>query len=477
MVDKKILARIDGPVVLIGFGSIGRGVLPLLERHIDFDSKRLVVIDPSDADRGLLDERGIKFIQSAVTRENYREMLSPLLTAGGGQGFCINLSVDTSSHDIMDLARSLGALYIDTVAEPWLGFYFDPSKGPGDRSNYALREIILDLRRRSPGGPTAVSCCGANPGMVSWFVKQALLNLQKDIGLSGSEPTTKAEWAALSQRLGVKGIHIAERDTQRANTPKKRGMFVNTWSVEGFISEGLQPAELGWGSHEKWMPENGRTHDVGCQAAIYLMQPGANTRVRSWTPTPGAQYGFLVTHNEAISIADYLTVRDASGEAVYRPTCHYAYHPCDDAVLSLHEMFGQEGARQPDWKILDENEIVDGVDELGVLLYGHGKNAYWYGSRLSIEETRKLAPYQNATGMQVTSAVLAGMVWAIENPNAGIVEADDMDFRRCLEVQKPYLGSIEGHYTDWTPLKGRPGLFPEDIDPSDPWQFRNILVR
>ena len=472
-----MLARIDGPVVLIGFGSIGRGVLPLLERHIDFDSKRLVVIDPSDADRGLLDERGIKFIQSAVTRENYREMLSPLLTAGGGQGFCINLSVDTSSHDIMDLARSLGALYIDTVAEPWLGFYFDQSKGPGDRSNYALREIILDLRRRSPGGPTAVSCCGANPGMVSWLVKQALLNLQKDIGLSGSEPTTKAEWAMLAQRLGVKGIHIAERDTQRANTPKKRGMFVNTWSVEGFISEGLQPAELGWGSHEKWMPENSRTHETGCQAAIYLMQPGANTRVRSWTPTPGAQYGFLVTHNEAISIADYLTVRDASGEAVYRPTCHYAYHPCDDAVLSLHEMFGQEGARQPEWKILDENEIVDGVDELGVLLYGHGKNAYWYGSRLSIEETRKLAPYQNATGMQVTSAVLAGMVWALENPNAGIVEADDMDFRRCLEVQTPYLGSIEGHYTDWTPLKGRPGLFPEDIDPSDPWQFRNILVR
>ena len=471
------LARVDGPIVLIGFGSIGRGILPLLERHIDFDAKRLVVIDPSDADRNLLDERGIRFVQSAVTRENYRDLLSPLLTAGGGQGFCINLSVDTSSHDIMDLARSLGALYIDTVAEPWLGFYFDSSKGPGDRSNYALREVILDLRRRSPGGPTAVSCCGANPGMVSWFVKQALLNLQKDLGLSATEPQTKAEWAALAQRLGVKGIHIAERDTQRANTPKSRGTFVNTWSVEGFISEGLQPAELGWGSHENWMPENGRTHATGCQSAIYLLQPGANTRVRSWTPTPGAQFGFLVTHNEAISIADYLTVHDASGKAVYRPTCHYAYHPCDDAVLSLHEMFGQEGQRQPEWKILDENEIVDGVDELGVLLYGHAKNAYWYGSRLSIEETRALAPYQNATGMQVTSAVLAGMVWALENPEAGIVEADDLDFRRCLEVQMPYLGSVEGHYTDWTPLKGRPGLFPEDIDMTDPWQFKNILVR
>ena len=112
-----------------------------------------------------------------------------------------------------------------------------------------------------------------------------------------------------------------------------------------------------------------------------------------------------------------------------------------------------------------------------MLLYGHAKNAYWYGSQLTIEETRALAPYQNATGMQVTSAVLAGMVWALENPNAGIVETDEMDFRRCLDIQKQYLGKMAGYYTDWTPLQNRPGLFPEDIDTSDPWQFRNILVR
>jgi homospermidine synthase len=89
----------------------------------------------------------------------------------------------------------------------------------------------------------------------------------------------------------------------------------------------------------------------------------------------------------------------------------------------------------------------------------------------------RCAPYQNATGLQVTSAVLAGMAWALENPTAGIVEADEMDYRRCLEVQTPYLGPAIGAYTDWTPLTGRPGRFPEDIDESDPWQFRNVLVR
>jgi len=475
MTNWPIHGKITGPIVMIGFGSIGRGTLPLIERHFTFDKSRLVVIDPSDADRALVDERGYAFVHQAVTKDNYRELLTPFVTNGDGQAFIVNLSVDTGSLDLMKYARELGALYIDTVVEPWLGFYFDDKATTADRSNYALRETVRAEKAAHPGGPTAVSCCGANPGMVSWFVKAALLNIAKDTGAKVDEPTTREGWAKLMQSLGVKGVHIAERDTQRSKTPKPMNVFVNTWSVEGFVSEGLQPAELGWGTAETWMPENARTHDEGCKAAIYLLQPGANTRVRTWCPTPGAQYGFLVTHNEAISIADYYTV-GAADAPDYRPTCHYAYHPAGDAVLSLHEMFGAAGQKQPQNHILDEHEIVDGVDELGVLLYGHAKNAYWYGSQLSIEETRVLAPYQNATGLQVSSAVLAGMVWALENPQAGIVEADEMDHRRCLEVQTPYLGPVVGHYTDWTPLDGRPGLFPEDLDASAPWSFRNVLV-
>jgi homospermidine synthase len=472
---QRILGRISGPIVMIGFGSIGKATLPLIERHFEFDKSRFVIIDPNDNGE-LAKKHGVRFIKEAVTRDNYREFLPPLLTAGDGQGFCVNLSVDTSSVDIMKLCREVGALYLDTVVEPWLGFYFDKSVGPEARSNYALRETLLAAKRASPGGPTAVSTCGANPGMVSWFVKQALLDIARDTNTPFSEPKCREDWGKLAQKLGVKGIHVAERDTQRSKNPKPMNVFVNTWSVEGFVSEGLQPAELGWGTHEKWMPANGRTHEVGCQAAIYLLQPGANTRVRSWCPTPGSQYGFLVTHNEAISISDYLTVRDGQ-RVVYRPTCHYAYHPCNDAVLSLHETFGKFCKVQPEWHILNENEIFDGGDELGVLVYGHSKNAYWYGSQLSIEEARRLAPYQNATGLQVSSAVVAGMVWALENPEAGIVEADEIDFRRCLEIQKSYLGPVKGYYTDWTPLDDLPGLFPEDIDIADPWQFRNVLVR
>lgn len=475
MTTYPVYGHITGPVVIIGFGSIGRGVLPMLQRHFKFDPGRFVIIDPDNTHQALAEKHGARFIHAAVTQENYREFLTPLLTEGEGQGFCVNVSVDVSSLDTMKLCRELDVLYIDTVVEPWLGFYFCKVENAA-RTNYALRETVRTEKYNNPGGTTAISCCGANPGMVSWFVKEALLNIANDIGLDYEPPKSRDDWAKLMQNAGVKGIHIAERDTQSANTPKPIGTFVNTWSVEGFLSEGFQPAELGWGTHEKWFPPNGhRQKGNGCRAAIWLEQPGCNTRVRTWCPTPGAQWGFLVTHNEAVSISDYYTV-GAGLDPEYRPTCHYAYHPANDAVLSLHETLGF-GENQEKHVILDESNIVEGVDELGVLLYGHAKNAYWYGSRLSIEEARRLAPYQNATGLQVTSAILAGMVWALENPKAGIVESDEMDHARCLEIQKPYLGPVEGHYTDWHPLKNRRDLFKEDIDETDPWQFRNVLVR
>ncbi len=466
-----VYGRIEGAIVMIGFGSIGKGTLPLIQRHFDFDADKLVVIDPNPDTHLFLSQHGIRHEQLAITRDNYRDELNRLFS--DGQGFCVNLSVDTSSLDLMKHCRALGVLYIDTVVEPWAGFYFDTDNN-AERTNYALRQKVRDEKAANPGGTTAVSCCGANPGMVSWFVKEALLTLAKDAGRDATAPTDRAGWAALMCDLGVKGVHIAERDTQARRQPRPRNVFVNTWSVEGFIAEGFQPAELGWGTHETWTPENSHSYDSGCQAGIWLERPGAITRVHSWCPTPGPQFGFLVTHNEAISIADYYTVGPA-GSPSFRPTCHYAYHPCDDAVLSLHEMFGS-GKQQSEHEILDVDEIVEGIDELGVLLYGHEKNALWFGSRLSNAETRKLAPFQNATGLQVTSAVLAGMVWALENPQAGIVETDEMDHTRCLQVQRPYLGPVEAHYTDWTPLQDRWEHFPEDIDESDPWQFRNVLA-
>jgi homospermidine synthase len=196
--------------------------------------------------------------------------------------------------------------------------------------------------------------------------------------------------------------------------------------------------------------------------------------VRTWAPEAGHFHGFLVTHGESISISDFLTVRQ-NDRVLYRPTVHYAYHPADNAVLSVHEFVGRNFLLQERKRIMME-DITSGIDELGVLLAGHAKGAYWYGSQLSIAEARQLAPFNSATSLQVTVAALSGMIWGIENPAMGIVEPDEIDFRRNLEICMPYLGPVVGKYTDWTPLYERGRLFPEDVDESDPWQFKNIRV-
>jgi homospermidine synthase len=460
-----------GRILIVGFGSIGQGVLPLILRHIGIKPERITIVTAEDSGQAEAAALGVKFIREPLVRENFRRVLEPLLGRGD---FLLNLSVDVSSIALIKYCWEKGAMYLDTCIEPWAGGYTDPGTPVARRTNYALREEALALRAANPKAPTAVLTHGANPGLVSHLVKQALLNIAGDLGVEAGSPKAREEWGQLARKLGVKVVHIAERDTQVSSIPKQANQFVNTWSVDGFVSEGSQPAELGWGTHEKNFPRDGKRFDFGPGAAIYLMQPGAGTRVRTWTPKAGHFHGFLITHAEAVSIADYYSVREGA-QVVYRPTVHYAYHPCDAAVMSVHEFAGRNWQLQDTKKILMD-DIISGVDELGVLIAGHKKNAYWYGSRLSIDEARKLAPYNNATSLQVTVSVLSGMVWAMENPNSGLVEPDEMDYRRNLEICLPYLGTVAGEYTEWTPLSDRERLFPEDLDKTDPWQFKNVRV-
>ncbi len=439
-------------LIIIGFGCVGQGLLPLLLRHIGMAPGAITIVSAADDGRQVAAEYGVRFITRGLLPDNYRQVLDPLVDRGD---FVLNVSVDVASLALIRYAREKGALYLDTSIEPWPGGYNDPAVPAAARTNYALREDVLALRKGESASPTAVLTHGANPGLVSHFVKRALLNVAAAIGQTASPRETREGWAALSGSLNVRTIHIAERDTQVSTLRKQTNEFVNTWSVAGFISEAQQPCELGWGSHER--------------------RPGCATRVRTWTPRAGPFHGFAITHGESISIADYLTLRQG-GEVVYRPTVHYAYHPCDDALLSAHEFCGRNYVEQEKKRILMDEISPGGIDELGVLLAGHRKNAYWYGSQLSVDDARRLAPHNSATTLQVTSAALAGMIWAIENPERGVIEPDEMDFERVLEICMPYLGPLVGVYTDWTPLAGRARLFPEEIDESDPWQFRNVRV-
>ena len=436
--------------------------------------ERITILTAEELGHDEANRYGIRFVIEPLTRGNYRTVLDPLLGPGD---FLLNLSVDVSSVALIEFCQERGALYLDTCIEPWPGGYTDPDLTPSQRSNYALqgeRARSAHALSRRPDG-------GAHPR------RQPRHRLAFRQGsAAGHRPRYRRRCRRAEQsagmgkrsltRLGVKVIHIAERDTQVAGQqPKRVGEFVNTWSIDGFVGEGCQPAELGWGTHERHFPEDGRAPRFRLRRRDL---PGTARRrhARSHLDAAGGPVPRLPRHPQRVDLDRRLLHGAQRRTALaYRPTVHYAYHPCDDAVLSLHELAGKNWRLQPEKRLMMD-EITSGIDELGVLLMGHAKGAYWYGSRLSVDETRRLVPYNNATSLQVTAAVLAGMVWAIENPRAGIVEADDIDHVRCMQIARPYLGEVVGVYSDWTPLVGRGELFPESLDPSCPWQFKNFRV-
>jgi homospermidine synthase len=338
-------------------------------------------------------------------------------------------------------------------------------------------------------GPTIVVEHGANPGLVSHWTKVALTHIATAI-LRTRRPARArktaleaalhaGDHAQLAMLTGVKVIHISERDTQIADRPKEVDEFVNTWSIEGFYEEGVAPAEMGWGTHERSLPNGAHTYDYGPRSQICLAQCGMNTWVRSWVPLGGEIRGMVIRHGEALTITEHLTVWNAT-RPVYRPTVHYAYLPTDAAIASLHELRMRNYEMQSRLRIMND-EITAGRDELGVLLMGHDLTSWWVGSQLDIDETRVLVPGQNATTLQVAASVLGALFWMIRHPNKGFNVPDDLPHDQVLAVANPYLGACPSIQSDWTPLAGRVDLFADwggarPPSPDDVWQFESFLA-
>ena len=123
------------------------------------------------------------------------------------------------------------------------------------------------------------------------------------------------------------------------------------------------------------------------------------------------------------------------------------------------------------------------VRELGVLLMGHSYGAWWTGTQLSIEETRRHVSGQNATTLQVASSILGALAWMIEDPERGLCVPDDLPWDRVLAVARPYLGNLWSGPADFDPLSWSRDVFAgwrapsHGADVDDPWQFGNFLLQ
>jgi homospermidine synthase len=478
------MMQFKNKVLIIGYGAVAQCTLPILLRHIKIPYENITIIDFENKAAALKKwtDQSLNYLQQRITPENIDSVLSEHLSPGG---LLIDLAWNIDGNTIIKWCHDHDVLYANTSLEIWDPISGIGTKDPVEKSLYYRHIRLREMVKNWKEGPTAVIDHGANPGLISHFVKQALVDISEQLIKDQRVSNKEAEYlrdlgkannfAELSMALNVKVIHCSERDTQITNHPKKVDEFVGTWSIEGLREEGTAPAELGWGTHERTLPPLSLVPSFGPQNEIMLAQMGMNTWVRSWVPDCEI-VGMAIRHSETFGLSDRLTVLK-DGNATYRPTVHYAYMPCNDTITSLHELKCRNYEMQPNLRILKEDEIVSGADILGALLMGHEYDSWWCGSILTIEETRNLAPGQNATTVQVALGIISAVMWMIENPRKGLCTPEDLPHDFVLNISKPYLGTFVSIPSAWTPLMNRKVYFkenPASHHDSDMWQFSNF---
>ena len=485
-IEVSLAGSFAGRVLVLGGGSVSQCSVPLLLDHVVASPGHLTILDFQDMRHRFSDAiaRGANFVIDHVREDNLAEVLAQHVSAGD---VLVDLAWNIDANAIIGWCHDNGVLYLNTSVEEWDPYGDQSDRDPRDRTLIVRHKRLQELKATwDKPGPTAVVEHGANPGLVSHFAKKALVDIatkalaDEILGDEREAVRTALEsedFAMLAFKLGVKVIHVSVRDTQVTDQPKRPGEFVNTWSVAGFHEEGIAPAELGWGTHEKALPAKGLRH-ADSETQICIAQAGATVWVRSYVPDFEIN-GMVVRHGEAYTIPAHLTVRDAAGNEIYRPTCHYAYCPSDAGIASMRELQANNWTFPERERIMND-EIIDGEDRLGVLLMGHPYKSWWTGSLLSIHDARKLVPHQSATTLQVAASVLACVVYLINNPDQGLCVPDDLPWREVLDVAMPFLGQFHSAPADWTPLQNRVDLFAKwdgtVIDHEDPWQFGNFLV-
>ena len=117
----------QGRLLIVGFGGIGQGVLPLILRHIGIAPEQITIVSAAAGGADVAAAYGVTFIEQPLTRENYRQVLESRLAPGD---FLLNLSINVGSVDLIAWCQGHDVLYLDACIEPWAGGYVDCVRYP-----------------------------------------------------------------------------------------------------------------------------------------------------------------------------------------------------------------------------------------------------------------------------------------------------------------------------------------------------------
>jgi homospermidine synthase len=478
-------------LVLIGCGAVGCAVLELLPLSAIVpaaDWARILIIEPRELSREMAALRPrlreVEHWRIALTRGNLESTLDRALGRGDT---VVDASVNVDALAVMAFCSARRCVYVNTSMENWEVPHPERLEpGPGALYARSLYARVLEAKQRfPPGGPSMLADHGMNPGLISHFAQKGLEDVAKKLGdsaalalLRGGGPDPAQGVAKAAERLGLRVLHIAEKDTQLPKRARPSGHFYNTWSAVGLVAEALDPVQLGFGAHEDasaTVAPNADTQGAkrpgshyvaparGPKNVRFLPIRGMDLRLTSFSPGRHGRgskiTGYAIPHGESNTLSALLTrgaqpAGRGAQAAAYRPSVYYVYQVAACARASLERM--RKGGHSPDTMpvkhVLRLPEIRKGYDAVGALLLfdetpanprGRGIREWWCGSILSTEDVKRSGFVPSGpTVVQVAIAIVSALRWLLANPSRGFLTPEDLPFADVLRDAVPFLGRI-----------------------------------
>lgn len=468
----------DGNIYILGCGGIGKALLQTLIKLFVNITDKITVIDQYDLRRHIQTpiNRGVKYIQTEITKHNYKNILSTVKK----DDLILDCAYGMSTVDFLLFCQEKQCHYVSSAIDQW---DFKEYNNPLDASLYnkyikieKANKLIVNKKF------TAVVAMGANPGNVSIWTKYGLDLINKKYNHKFKT------YAELAYKLGVSVVQISEKDGQLNTKPKRPNEYCNTWSTDGesYYEEALGFVEGSWGTHEKTIPKNMAVND---NRHFVIDKLSLQASAQSYVPLYGRFVGNMIPHEETITIGQCLTLVE-DNKIIYKPTVYYVYDPCNDAKNSLDELKDKNYEYQQYYRLLTK-ELSTGRDELGVTFYLDNGDIYWVGSLLSVEEAREIYDnefndYINATIVQVIAGYISAILYInklIKKVNKGLskhkgmVHPDNLPHNQILKYSMPFLGDfIFKKVTDFTLYKMDNSFTGRNV-PTKDWQYGNFMVK
>lgn len=447
-------------IVQFGFGAVGKSFFEKVSKEIKFDKNNYFIISRNKLEYTFFLELGGKlgnFIVVDINRKNFKQLFSKYLNEGD---LLIDFADGVGTKDFVEWCAYNNVMYLNTGETDWDDNWYNIFE-----ENLKKNELRNQLKQNiNVNKYPIVLQHGNNPGLVSHFVKAGIEYIVKKQFKNNKKLNILLEqnkFNELAKELDLKEIHVNDNDNQEVKDEFDENKLYSTWSVDSFFFEMLSEATANIGTNENIDYEK-KCKKIDFKNGFLEFKDLAMDKVGKTYYPKGKFEGFLVPHEETITIAKSLEVKE-NDKVTYRPTVLFLYSPCDFAkkylkISRVNDYLNPDNNKPQDVEnkiirgfkypekaeILYREQIKTGTEYVGILLLGSNFDPVWVGNRIKkkfLYKDKHKSFWQTPTITPVAMSALAATCWMIKNENkGGIYFPDDIqEYKEIINFAEKYI--------------------------------------